>query len=130
MKLYKKPPKKPLFDEKQGEIFIACIDNDIHKKIAKMIFVEGMTNEEVAEEMNYCKRQIERIRIDLMKIVLKRLIEKQIPKKGSIKYLSSYTDDPPVLLCPNCQEHIPTEGCNFYKYCYKCGQAIDWSDTE
>ena len=57
-------------------------------------------------------------------------LEKQIPKKGSIKYLSSYTDDPPVLLCPNCQEHITTEGCNFYKYCYKCGQALDWSDTE
>lgn len=55
-------------------------------------------------------------------------LEKQIPKKGTIKYLSSYTDDPPVLLCPNCQEHIPTEGCNFYKYCYKCGQSLDWSD--
>lgn len=57
-------------------------------------------------------------------------LEKQIPKKGSIKYLSSYTDDPPVLLCPNCQEHIPTEGCNFYKYCYNCGQALDWGDSE
>ncbi len=55
-------------------------------------------------------------------------LEKQMPKKGTIKYLSSYTDDPPVLLCPNCQEHIPTEGCNFYKYCYKCGQSLDWSD--
>ena len=61
---------------------------------------------------------------------IKFALEKQIPTKGSIKYLSSYTDDPPVLLCPNCQEHIPTEGCNFYKYCYKCGQALDWSDTE
>ena len=57
-------------------------------------------------------------------------LEKQIPTKGSIKYLSSYTDDPPVLLCPNCQEHIPTEGCNFFKYCYNCGQALDWGDTE
>ena len=59
---------------------------------------------------------------------VKNALEKQIPKKGTIKYLSSYTDDPPVLLCPNCQEHIPTEGCNFYKYCYKCGQSLDWSD--
>lgn len=63
-------------------------------------------------------------------MTLKEALEKQIPTKGSIKYLSSYTDDPPVLLCPNCQEHIPTEGCNFYKYCYNCGQKIDWSDTE
>ena len=62
-------------------------------------------------------------------MTLKAAVEKQIPKKGTIKYLSSYTDDPPVLLCPNCQEHIPTEGCNFYKYCYKCGQSLDWSET-
>lgn len=81
MKPYKKPPKKPLFDKKQGEIFIECIDDNTHKKIAKLIFVEGMTNLEVAEQTDYCVRQIERIKIDLMKIVLKRLIEKQIPKK-------------------------------------------------
>ena len=79
------------------------------------------------------KTEIEEIKAVDFIIALRTAIEsleKQIPKKGSIKYLSSYTDDPPVLLCPNCHEHIPTEGCNFYKYCYKCGQALDWSDIE
>lgn len=75
------------------------------------------------------KKLVETLELWKIRILNIDTLEKQIPKKGSIKYLSSYTDDPPVLLCPHCQEHIPTEGCNFYKYCYKCGQALDWSDT-
>lgn len=89
------------------------LDDAINEEIVKMIKEKGINDLYL-----------------LNKRAIVSALEKQIPKKGSIKYLSSYTDDPPVLLCPNCQEHIPTEGCNFYKYCYKCGQKIDWSDTE
>ena len=91
-----KAPKKPLLNEEQGEIFISALDDDLHKKIAKRIFVDGMTNEEVANEFSYCERQIERIRISLMKTVLKRLIEKQIPKKPIENGIGGY-------ICPHCK---------------------------
>lgn len=55
-------------------------------------------------------------------------IEKQIPKKGGIKYVNSYTDDPPVMICPCCQNSHPCEASNLYKYCFYCGQALDWSE--
>lgn len=96
-----------------SEVFIKWqkdIDNAILGEIKEKAIEHGIKTEYILNE----------------KAIISAL-EKRIPKKGSIKYLSSYTDDPPVLLCPNCQEHIPTEGCNFYKYCYKCGQALDWS---
>lgn len=134
MKQLQKSPRKPLFrNDTDANTFVNLFNgfdvDENYKIIAKLIFVDGLTNEEVAREVCYSKRQIERIRVKLMKIALKKLIDKQTPKKGAIKYLSSYTDDPPVLLCPNCQEHIPTEGCNLYKYCYTCGQKLDWGDN-
>lgn len=128
MKPYKKPPKKPLFDKKQGEIFIECIDDNTHKKIAKLIFVEGMTNLEVAEQTDYCVRQIERIKIDLMKIVLKRLIEKQIPKKP-IKIEETYNVERGEWVadyeCPSCGNPYADDS-----FCSCCGQALDWGDGE
>jgi hypothetical protein len=73
-----KAPRKPLLDAEQGDVFCSLLDDEQHKKIAKRIFVDGATNEEVAEEFFYCKKQIERIRIGLLKAVLKKLIEKQL----------------------------------------------------
>ena len=118
MKHLQKAPRKPLFDEKQGEIFILHLDEISEKKIAQLIFVEGATNEEVAEEIGYSKRQIERIRISLMKTVLKRLVEKQIPKKPINREGTTY------FYCPVC------EGNRLNNYCADCGQALDWKDTE
>ena len=57
-------------------------------------------------------------------------LEKRIPKKGAYKYVSSYTDDPPVMICPCCQNSHPSEASILYKYCFYCGQALDWSDIE
>lgn len=54
-------------------------------------------------------------------------LEKQIPKKGRYTYLSSYTDDPPVMICPCCQNTHPSAAAILYKYCFYCGQALDWS---
>lgn len=112
-----KTPRKPLFDEKQGEIFILHLDEILEKKIAQLIFVEGATNEEVAEEIGYSKRQIERIRISLMKTVLKRLVEKQIPKKVIVKKYDIGGND---YFCP-CGNQIKSG-----QYCPDCGQALLW----
>ena len=131
MKHLQKAPKKPLFtDKKEADIFISLFDNESLKRIAKMIFVDGLTNEETADEMFYCKRQIERIRADILKTAVKRLIEKQIPKKVEL-----YTNDGNFKWknypCPCCGEML---GLNVNKryvsFCPKCGQALDWSDTE
>lgn len=52
-------------------------------------------------------------------------VEKQIPKKPiknrkqEIRYTSAYS-------CPNCGRGFT--GTGIAKYCYHCGQALDWSD--
>lgn len=117
-----KAPRKPLLNVKQGEVFVECLEDDLHKKIAKDIFVGGMTNEEIAEKYFYCKRQVERLRVDLTKNVLKKLIEKQIPKKP--KYIEGDYDMP---LCPCCGMSVDE---NEENYCSVCGQALDWGDGE
>ena len=64
-------------------------------------------------------------------------LEKQIPEKptphivqpvearikiGVVRWRKGTT----VYECPNCKKWISKT----YKYCYACGQALDWSDTE
>lgn len=140
MSHYKKHAKKPLFDNKQGEIFVSFLDDEQHKKIAQLIFVGVERNLDVAEEMNYSVRQIERIRADITKTVLKKLIEKQIPKKPKILTWQLLIDSGWKHGCPNCgcavginknlgfayEEYLePNES-----YCCSCGQALDWGDSE
>ena len=121
-----KAPRKPLLNVEQGKVFISHLDNDLHKGIAKNIFVDGMTNEEVANDYFYCKRQVERIRISLLKTVLKSLIEKQIPKRAIRQGFDPYKLICSVsYICPNCNRHV-----SITPYCDKCGQALDWSDVE
>lgn len=45
-----------------------------------------------------------------------KALEKQIPKKQT-----------PDMRCPNCGHSVYNDS---YKFCMKCGQVIDWSDTE
>lgn len=121
MKHLQKAPKKPLFtDKKEADIFITLFDDESLKTIAKLIFVDGLTNEETADETFYCKRQIERTRAVVLKTAVKRLIEKQIPKKPN--YKSKHL----MRFCPNCDYPLPL----FFKFCNHCGQALDWSGTE
>ena len=51
-------------------------------------------------------------------------LEKQIPKKPRKTRCA--------LMCANCGHKITEIGCKKLNrlYCKKCGQAIDWSDTE
>ena len=127
MKHLQKAPRKPLFNKEQGEVFISMLDDDLHKEIANKIFVDGMTNEEVAEEVGYSKRQMERIRISLMKTVLKILVEKHIPKKPKI-YNNIYPKD--LYECPLCECGLRANARWKDTYCPNCGVKIDWGDTK
>lgn len=120
-----KAPRNPLFNKEQGEVFILYLDGVLDKKIAQYIFVDGMTNEEVAEIVGYSKRQIERIRIGLMKTVLKRLIENRIPKKP-IPLTSKFTNSVIGYGCPNCNNTCLGNGEYSCNCCEDCGQALDW----
>lgn len=66
-----------------------------------------------------------RISKECYKLIIEAL-EKQIPKKPIFE--SGQTspfgvDDVPY--CPSCRCDLPE-----VSYCEKCGQALDWSDTE
>jgi hypothetical protein len=121
MKHLQKAPRKPLLNAEQGEVFISLLDDELHMKIAKKIYVDGMTREETAKECFYSKREIERIRISLLKTVLKRLIEKQIPKKP-IDISKEYNGD--YGKCPNCKRTV--SDFDNYRMCNGCGQALNW----
>ena len=64
-------------------------------------------------------------------------LEKQIPKKPTPHKVepieapikignANWGKGTTIYKCPNCNEFISRT----YDYCYKCGQALDWSDTE
>lgn len=53
-------------------------------------------------------------------------LEKQIPKKPIVHgYREGREVNTISFTCPVCNKHISREN-----FCKKCGQAIDWSDTE
>jgi hypothetical protein len=62
-------------------------------------------------------------------------LEKQIPKKPTPQIVKGgkrligngwWCNGTTVYKCPNCNDFISRT----YDYCYKCGQALDWSDTK
>ena len=77
---YKNHPKKPLFtDKKEAELFLNLFndfDDENHIKVAKAIFIDGMTSEETANYIGYSERHIQRLRTDILKVALKRAIRK------------------------------------------------------
>ena len=77
---HKTHPKKPLFtDKKEAELFLNLFndfDDENHIKVAKAIFIDGMTNEEAAEYIGYSERHMQRLRTDILKVALKRAIRK------------------------------------------------------
>ena len=86
MKHLEKAPRKPLFNSEQGEIFLSLFDDALYddaleKKVAKYIFVDGMTLDETADAVGYCTRQIIRIRQNVIKKALVRLVNKKIQEK-------------------------------------------------
>ena len=66
-----------------------------------------------------------RISKECYKLIIEAL-EKQIPKKPIFESEQTSpfgVDDVPY--CPSCRCDLPE-----VSYCEKCGQALDWSDTE
>lgn len=64
---------------------------------------------------------------DMALAIAQKALEKQMPKKPipteeqHIRYSMNY-------ICPLCGKHF--SGTGIADYCYHCGQALDWSDTE
>ena len=68
---------------------------------------------------------------------IEELSGKQIPKKPT-PHIVEPVESPikignmnwgrgtTIYYCPNCKDFISRT----YTYCHKCGQALDWSDTE
>ena len=86
-----------------------------------------MTYEEVKKIRN--NREIEHANIRELQKLIDVAIEKQIPKRPSpTKDAVDIFEADKVLWgeghCPNCEHYIRLP----HKYCYKCGQAIDWID--
>ena len=82
----RKSTEKTFFNSEQGEIFLSLFDDALYddaleKKVAKYIFVDGMTLDETADAVGYCTRQIIRIRQNVIKKALVRLVNKQIHEK-------------------------------------------------
>lgn len=79
-----KAPNKPLFNEEQGKIFLDLLDDNIDKRVAKFLFLDGLTCQECAEILKYSTRQIERKRSEILKRGILRLINKVLSNKEFI----------------------------------------------
>ena len=55
------------------------------------------------------------------------ILEKQIPKKPINAVSGRYFGKAKSGECPVCGRGVNSQE---YQYCRKCGQKIDWSDTE
>ena len=55
--------------------------------------------------------------------IVQKLVDKATPEK---LVLTTAT-----IRCPSCNKWITNRGClhSNYKFCKKCGQALDWSDS-
>lgn len=86
-----------------------------------------MTPQEAIELVKQCGLNIEGVKHTECEKVVLTALEKQIPKKpNKIKW--DYT-----CPCCNADEFYLIYDCQKdgkYNYCAKCGQALDWSDTE
>ena len=83
MKHLQKAPRKPLFKQNNEiDIFVSLFninfDYETDIEIAKLCFIDGCTNEEVSDIVGYSKRQVERIRANLLKVALQRAIKKLV----------------------------------------------------
>lgn len=70
-----KEKTKDIFTVEEVNTFISFLDDDIDKNIAKLIFIDKLTNEQIADIIGYSKRHIERRRFNLFVTVVKKLIK-------------------------------------------------------
>ena len=88
-----------------------------------------MTYEEALKEIKYQEDMRSKgIDYQVNNLVVAKIVEaleKQIPKKPFLKDLFELGTMQGTV-CPNCEIVL----CGKEKYCSRCGQALDWSDTE
>ena len=63
-------------DSDKAEIFLKLIDDELHRDIADRLFVRGDTNKDVADAVGYSVRQIERIRVQILKDAVTRAVNR------------------------------------------------------
>ena len=95
-----------------------------------------MTNEEALKHFKSLQKryttQHNGVMCEKVKVAIEAL-EKQIPKKRR-KFEDNYKSF--SFDCPECGGYLVSEidgelcAGQRYKYCHRCGQAIDWSDDE
>ncbi len=128
---HKKPPRNPLFtDENEANLFMSLFndfDDERHIKVAKAIFVEGLTLEEAAEMSNYDVRSIGRLKNDILKVILKRAIKRvliQVPAADVEEVKHGYWELD--MYCSVCGYLYDTgEYTNANDYCPKCGAKMN-----
>lgn len=66
--------------------------------------------------------------------VIEKLAEKQMPKKPRVIHWNLQANDLYEYYCPKCSERVYKANKKIYnsgyKYCCKCGQALDWGQEE
>lgn len=74
---------KILFENntEEAEIFLSLIDDKVKKKIAKCLFIDGMTNEATAEAVDYSTSSIAKWKMEILKDCIKILIRNKISNK-------------------------------------------------
>ena len=66
-----------VFKGKQATAFISLFDdNETVQKVARCLFVDGLTNKQTAEKVGYSLRQIERLRLRITRVALRKLMDK------------------------------------------------------
>lgn len=70
-----------VFKGEQATAFISLFDDDkTVQKVAKCIFADGLTNKQTAEKVGYSVRQIERLRLRITRVALRKLMDSYADK--------------------------------------------------
>ena len=70
-----------VFKGEQANFFISLFDDDkTVQKVARCLFVDGLTNKQTAEKVGYSLRQIERLRLRIIKVALRKLMDSYADK--------------------------------------------------
>lgn len=70
-----------VFKGEQANFFISLFDDDkTVQKVAKCIFADGLTNKQTAEKVGYSVRQIERLRVRITRVALRKLMDSYADK--------------------------------------------------
>ena len=123
----KKPTLPVRFDDSGETLMIAeqiavrsveQIEDAIVREITHMALEEGIDRVYLLDKKNI---------VSALKKQMPRKLTTHKVEGGKIKIGNGWwCEGTTVHKCPNCNEFISIT----YKYCYKCGQALDWSDTE